>query len=90
LFFFGFFYVVRSVFFLKTLDSPCRVHEFLFARIEWMANRANLSVDFLSRATRLKGITTPAANDYLLIFRMNPLFHKYLSKFLNLHITFFA
>ena len=72
---FGLFDVIFAVFLLETLDSACGIDEFLLARIERMAHRANFRVNFLGGTSGLEGIAAPAANLYSMVLGMYAFLH---------------
>ncbi len=65
-------------FLLEAFDTSGRIDEFLLARKERVALRANFRVNFLHGAARLKGVAATAANLHNIIFWMNIFFHKLL------------
>ena len=69
--------VTRTVFLLESLYPAGGIDIFLLARIERMAHRAYLGVDFFYRAASLERTATTAPNYYLLIFWMYLFFHNY-------------
>jgi hypothetical protein len=77
LIFYVLFKVAIAVFFLESLYTTGCIDIFLLARIERMAHRANLCVDFLSGAACLKGIAAAAMNDNFIVLWMYAFFHKY-------------
>jgi len=74
--FFGLFNVTFAVFLLESLYSPGSINIFLLARIERMAHRADLCVDFFNCATGFKGVTAAAMNYHFIVFWMYPFFHN--------------
>ena len=68
--------ITCAVLLLEPLDSPGSIDILLFARIERMAHRANLCMDFLCRAASFESVATATANRYLIIFWMYLFFHN--------------
>ena len=68
--------VTRPVFLLETLNATGRIDEFLLARVERMAHRANLSMDLAGRAAGLESVPATATNHYLLVFWMYVFLHN--------------
>jgi hypothetical protein len=78
------FNIIFAVFLLESFYSAGRIDKFLLARVERMAHRAYLSMDFIRRASRLESIAATATNNYLFIFWMYLLFHIFNApKYLN-------
>ena len=75
--FFGLLDVVFAVFLLEPLYSACGIHIFLLTRIERVAHRANLCVDFFYRTASLECIAAAAVNHHLVVFWMYAFFHSY-------------
>ena len=69
--------IALAVLFLESLYPAGSIDKFLLTRIERMAHRANLGVDFFYRAASLERTATTATNYYLLIFWMYLFFHNY-------------
>ena len=76
--FFGFFEVVRPVFFLEAFDAACGIDVLLLACIERVANRADFRVDFAYGAAGFKGVAAAAVHHDLIVFRMYVFLHKIL------------
>jgi hypothetical protein len=72
----GGFDVIFAVFLLESLYTPGRIDIFLLARIERMAHRAYLGVDFLDRAPGLERVPAAAVNHYLIVLWMYSFFHN--------------
>jgi len=68
--------VTRPVFLLETLYASGRIDELLLARVERMAHRANLSMNFAGRAAGLESVPAAATNHYLLVFWMYVFLHN--------------
>jgi len=64
---------------MESLYSAGGIDIFLLARIERMAHRTYLCVDFFCRAAGLKSIAAAAMNNHLIIFRVYLFFHKHCS-----------
>ena len=77
--FFGILDVACAVFLLEPFYSPGGIDVFLLARVERMAHRAYLCVDFFCRAAGLECIATAAANYHFIVFWMYIFFHNYLT-----------
>ena len=75
--FFVLFYVACAVLLLESLYSPGGIDIFLLARIEGMAHRANLGVDFFGGTTGLERVAAAAVNHYLVVFWMYSFFHNF-------------
>jgi len=73
---FGGFDVIFAVFLLESLYPPGRINIFLLARVERMAHRAYLGVDFIDRAPGLERVAATAVNHYLIVFWMYSFFHN--------------
>jgi len=69
--------IIRTVFLLESLYPAGGIDIFLLARIERMAHRTYLCVDFFCRTAGLKSIAAAAMNHYLIVFWMYPFFHNY-------------
>jgi len=78
--FFVLFDVSCAVFLLESLYPAGGIDVFLLARIERVAHRTYLCVDFFCRAAGLEGIAAAAMNHNLIIFRVYPFFHKHNSQ----------
>ena len=68
--------VICAIFLLESLYSARCIDVFLLARIEWMAHRAYLSVDFFGGTAGLECITAAAVNLYLIVLWMYSFFHN--------------
>ena len=60
---------------LEFFDATFRIDEFLLSSVEGVAGTANIDLQFLPRASGLKGITTTALHVRLKIFWMDFFFH---------------
>ena len=69
--------IIFSVFLLESLYSAGCIHIFLLARIERMAHRADLGVDFFDGTAGLERIAAAAVDHYLFVFWMYSFFHNY-------------
>jgi hypothetical protein len=76
-FFFALFYVACAVLLLESLYSAGSIDILLLARIEGMAHRANLGVDFFGGTTGLERVAAAAVNHYLVVFWMYSFFHNF-------------
>ena len=80
----GSFDVTLAVFSLESFYPAGCIDKFLLSRIERMAHRAYLCMDFICRAAGLKCIAATATNNYLFVFWMYIFFHIYdTPKYLN-------
>jgi hypothetical protein len=60
---------------LEFLDSSSRIHIFQLARVERMASRTNVDLQFLARAATHKRITTATGDLGFEVFWMQAFFH---------------
>jgi hypothetical protein len=74
--FLGLFDVIFAVLLLESLYSACGIDKFLLARIERMAHRAYLRVDFFRRAAGLERIAATTMNHRPTVFWMYVFSHN--------------
>lgn len=70
-------WLLKAVFFIEFIDAARCRNEFLFAREERMAFRANLNAQFVFDRTAFELVSACAADDYFFVRWMDPLFHRF-------------
>ena len=68
--------VACAVFLLEPFYPPRCIDVFLLARVERMAHRAYLCVDFFCRAVGLECVATAAVDHHFIVFWMYTFFHN--------------
>jgi hypothetical protein len=65
---------------IKSVNASRSVNELLLARKEWMALGADLDMQIMTKGrTRLERVPAGTRDAYFFVFRMDFLFHNYLS-----------